>query len=146
MAEYGFDCNGVRRVDDDPRDAYLLARFAKGEERIDIAWNEMAQSLTILFRISNDQLSRKERYIYFEPFIEFISNGQVLPIAPQLFPRMTLKSIESVMRQRHVTFKEGIGSSMASLATKLREHMESVQSSSAETVRNYHRWYEVRTV
>jgi hypothetical protein len=143
--EYGFDFNGVRSVDDDPRDAYLLARFSKGDARIDVAWNEMAKSLSILIRLCKDELGRKERYVYFEPFVEFLSKGQVLPIAPQLFPRMTMKSIDSVMRQRSDTFKVGIASKMALLAEKLREYLEPMQSSSVEMIREYHKWYEGRT-
>jgi hypothetical protein len=144
-ADYGFECRGVRRVDEDPRDSYLLARFARDEERIDIAWNEMAMSLSILVRLNNDELGRRERYVYFEPFIEFVSKGKVLPIAPQLFPKMTMKSIEAVMRQRSDAFKEGISSRMALLAEKLREYIETIRTSSTETIRGYHEWYETRT-
>ena len=133
-AERGFDGRGVRSVDDDPRDSYLLARFSKEDERIDVAWNEMAKSLSILIRLANDDLGRKERYVYFEPFVEFVSKGQVRPIAPQLFPRMTMKSIEAVMHQRDQVFKEGISKTMASLAEKLQKNLSMVQSSSANTI------------
>ncbi|MFN5706826.1 MAG: hypothetical protein ACK6DS_09865 [Planctomycetota bacterium] len=144
-ADYGFECSGVRSVDEDPRDSYLLARFARDHERIDVAWNEVAMSLSILVRLNNDELGRRERYVYFEPFIEFLSKGKVLPIAPQLFPKMTMRSIEAVMRQRSDAFKEGISSRMASLAEKLREYLATIRTSSTETIRAYHSWYETRT-
>jgi hypothetical protein len=144
-AEHGYDSCSVRSIDDDPRDAYLLARFTKEDMKIDIAWNEMAKSLSILIRLANVELGRNERYVYFEPFIEFLSKGQVLPIAPQLFPRMTMKSTESVMRQRNEVFQEGIASTLVSLSQKLREYLGTVQSASTETIRAYHSWYETRT-
>lgn len=139
--ECGYDGRVVRSVDGDPRDSYLLARFSKDDERIDVAWNEMAKSLSILIRLSNDQLRRKERYVYFEPYVEFVSKGVAKPVAPQLFPSMTMKAIETVMHQRNEVFKNGISSTMASLAEKLREYHSMVLSSSAETIREYHKWY-----
>lgn len=142
--KYGFDRCEIQEIENDPRDAYLLARFSRGDERIDIAWNEMAKSLSVLIRLSNNDLGRKERYVYFEPFVEFLSKGNVLPIAPQLFPQMTMKAIESVVRQRKEVFKDGISSKLVLLAEKLRQYLDTVRSSPVETIREYHNWYESR--
>ncbi len=143
--KYGFDRREIQNINDDPRDAYLLARFSRDDERIDIAWNEMAKSLSILIRLSNNELGRKERYVYFEPFVEFLSKDELLPIAPQLFPRMSMKAIESVMRQRNEAFRDGISSKMALLGEKLRQYLDIVRSSPIEIIREYEKWYEART-
>jgi hypothetical protein len=143
--DMGFACSGVRTEGDDPRDSYLLARFSRGEERVDVAWNEMAMSLSILIRVANDDLERKERYIYFEPFVEYISNGTTLPIAPQLFPRFTLKAIEATMRQRELAYQKGIANSMKLLSKKLSDNLASVLSTTPESIRSYQQWYANRT-
>lgn len=143
-AMYGFDRREIQDIDDDPRDAYLLARFSRDDERIDIAWNELAKSLSILIRLSNHELDRKERCVYFEPFVEFLSKGDVLPIVPQLFPQMTMKAVESVMLQRNDAFKDGIASRMALLAQKLQQYLDTVRSSPVKMVREYQKWYESR--
>lgn len=143
--DLGFENQGIRTEGDDPRDSYLLARFTRGEERVDVAWNEMAKSLSILIRVSNDELGRRDRYLYFEPFMEFTSNGEMLPIAPQLFPRFTMKSIEAAMRERELVFKDGLAVSMKLLSNKLSDSLASVLSTPAENIRKYQHWYASRT-
>lgn len=142
--KYGFACSGIRYVDDDPRDKCLLARFTKGSERIDVACNELGKSLNILIRLCNDTLETSERYLHFEPFIAFLTNGKVAPIVPQLFPRMSMTSIDSTMRQRDVTFSEGIAGPMASLAKRLAAYLETAQAASIDSIRAYHAWYNSR--
>lgn len=142
--KYGFSCKGIRFVED-PQDSYVFARFTNGDGRIDVAWNEGSQSLSILLRLCNDQLERKERYVYFEPFVEFMTKGQVLPLAPQIYPLMSLNAIESVMRQRNEIFKDGFVGPLVSLSQKLDEYLGAIQTASVGMIREYQRWYSSRT-
>jgi len=143
--DMGFAYQGVRAEGDDPRDTCLLARFTRDEERVDVAWNEMAKSLSILIRVANDELLHKERYVYFEPFVEFITNGRALPIAPQLFPRFNIKAIETVMRQRQDAFKNGISDPMNLLSKKVADNLAAVLTATTEAIRNYQQWYANRS-
>jgi hypothetical protein len=143
-SEFGYKCSTVREVDEDPRDSYVLVRFSKGDNRIDVAWNELAMALGVLIRIPLEGLGRKERYVHLEPLVEFLTNGKVLPITPQLYPGASMGKIEKVMKQREGTFRNGITPAMKSLAKRLREYLLLIQSTSAETVREYHSWYQKR--
>lgn len=135
---------GVTIFDSDPRDSYMVAKFQHDAFRVDVAWNPVAMSLSVLICIENDDLRRREKYLYFEPFIEFTSNGDTIPIVPQIYPGMSVRKIEKAMELRQNLFADGIEGSICLLASKLKEHLSSIRSCNAKTVREYQAWYQTR--
>lgn len=136
--------SGVNTVDDDPRDSYVVAKFRQDEFRVDVAWNPFAMSLSVLIRIENDDLGRRERCVYLEPFIEFISNGNTVPVVPQIYPGMSVGRIEKAMELRQKLFAVGVEGSLRELASRLKQHLSSIRSCEAKTVRDYQAWYQAR--
>ena len=114
------------------------------EFRIDITWNPFARSLGILIRVDNEELKRRERYVYLEPFIEFTSGGNSSPVVPQIYPGMSVGKIEKTMQQRDELFACGVIETLIKLAERLRKYLASVRNCPTETIRKYHEWYQSR--
>jgi len=142
--EHGFQFAGVREVNDGPRDRGVVARYRQAEVRIDIGWSAIEGSLAVLIRLDVKGLARNERYVYLEPFIEYASNGAVAPVAPQIYPGMSVRRIEETMRLRKELFQNGMGEVLERVASRLREYYSSICDASVETVRQYHEWYQGR--
>ncbi|MEM9586199.1 MAG: hypothetical protein AAGA03_02865 [Planctomycetota bacterium] len=135
---------GVVTVDDDPRDSYVVSKFRQDEFRIDVAWNPFALSLSVLIRIENEKLGRRDRYVYLEPFIEFVSQGATAPLVPQIYPGMTVGNIEKAMQRRKELFAGGVEAPLHELASRLELHISNIRSCAANTIRDYQVWYQSR--
>jgi hypothetical protein len=135
---------GTSSVEDDPRDSYVVAKYRKDELRVDVAWNPFAMSLGVLLRVCNDELGRRERYVYLEPFIEFATNGRTPPVVPQIYPNMSVGKIEKAMNCREQLFAGGVERPLSEIAVKLKEQLDSIRNASAETIREYQSWYQSR--
>jgi len=144
VTDHGFIYRGVMHVDEDPRDSYYLARFNKGEERIEVCWSDLEKMLSIMFKLANKGLERRECFVYFEPFIEFVSEETLTPIVPQYYKRMTMRQTNSVMRQRDRLFGGGVETILKRLAERLQSNVNLVRCSSPDIVRSYHVWYNAK--
>lgn len=142
VTDFDLQYVGLNTVDDDPCDSYVVAKYRQNEFRIDIAWNPYAMSLSVLIRLDNNELGRRERYLYLEPFIEFTSGGEISPIVPQIYPGMSIGKIEKAMKRRADLFARGVGESLCGVAKRLQSHLLSIRSCSATTVRDYQTWYQ----
>ena len=139
---YEFIYSGLNCVDEDPRDSFVAAKYRRFERRIDIVWNSFAMSLGILIKQDHlEQLKRRESFIYFEPFIEYMSCGSVKPIIPQIYPKMSVGKIEKTILARKKCFKNGVEPVIPSLAKRLIENYDAVNLPTLEQVRKYHEWY-----
>lgn len=142
--DHGFRFAGVRDVNDDPRDSYSVARYRRSDMRIDIAWNPMARSLGVLLRMDAAALSRTERFVYLEPFIEFATQGTIPPVVPQIYPGMSIKRLEQAVMMREELFRHGIGEALEGLASRLREYYPKIRDASVDTILQYGRWYKTK--
>jgi hypothetical protein len=142
--DLGFTCAGSSTVEEDPRDSYVVVKYRREDFRVDVAWNPSAMSLGILVRLDNQDLRRREKSVYFEPFLEFASHGAITPVVPQIYPGMSDAMIVEAMKGRKQVFESGLGELLGKIAERLRTHLTSLQNASVETVRNYHHWYRSR--
>jgi len=141
-SEFDLRRTGVSVVDEDPRDSYMVAKYRQGEFRVDIAWNPFAMSLGVLLRVENGELGRRERYVYLEPFIEFMSNGEITPVVPQIYPSMSVGKIEKTMELREKRFAAGVEDPLSELANRLKIHLPEIRSCKSQVVRDYQDWYQ----
>jgi hypothetical protein len=142
--DFNLRSSGTNTVEDDPRDSCVIVKFRQHEFRVDIVWNPFAMSLGVLIRVESSELGRRERYVYLEPFIEFISNGETVPFIPQIYPGMSVSKIEKAMDQRQELFAGGVESSLGELAGRLRDYLGGIRGCSVETIRKYQAWYQSR--
>jgi len=124
----------------DPRDSVLVVRFSGDDLKIDIGWkeNECALVLTVFF--DRDGLARQDRHVYFEPFVEFLSDGNENAIVPYITEGMSVRRIEAVMEQRQSVFRDGLPPVIESVGRKLQSHLVQLQTASTDQVRGYHQW------
>lgn len=139
--DYGFVYVGISNVREDPRDSYMSAKYRLDGLRVDIVWNPVAMALGIFIKLKNEDLSRYEKYIYFEPFVEFMSKGAVMPVVPQIYPKMSIGEIENAMKQRAEYFENGIAYAVKSLADRFMQYYSFLESTSAEAIKQYQKWY-----
>lgn len=144
VGDFGFRYAGINTVDDDPRDSYVVAKYRQDEFRVDVAWNPYAMSLSVLIRVANNELGRRERSVYFEPLIEFLSNGTTVPVVPQIYPGMSVRKIEKAMECREQLFANGVEESLCEIAKRLKQNFQDIRDCTAETVREYQEWYQGR--
>ncbi|QDT51344.1 hypothetical protein Pan258_54330 [Symmachiella dynata] len=140
-SEYGFRFAGMKEVAEAPRDSYVVAKYWNNDIRIDVAWNAMAMSVGVLIRRNDKCLSRRERYIYLEPFIEFASDGSVTPVIPQIYPGMSVSKIKGVMGKREKTFGAGLDQPIRAISERLKKYLSNIRDASSDVVRQYHQWY-----
>ena len=143
-SDHGFHFSGVREVNDGPRDTGLVGRYRRNGARADVGWSPVEGSLAVLIRLDRDELTRREQYLYLEPFVEFVTGGSIQPVVPQVYPGISVKRIEEAMAQRGELFREGLDAAMAAVAARLREYGGQIWTAPASTVREYHRWYKSR--
>ncbi len=125
---------------DDPRDAALVARYTGSRFRFDIGWNEFELSLAVLINFDNPDLKRHERYVYFEPFVEYLTEGEETAIVPYVAENMSIRQIEAVMKRRRSVFQRGLSSVVEEVGRKVQYHFRKLVDASAEQVQGYHQW------
>ena len=141
-SDQGFQFTGVREFNDGPRDRGLVAGYRQGEARIRIGWGALEGSLVVSVRLDADNLNRAERWVYLEPFVEFVSNGEVAPVVPQIYPGMSVRKIEKAITLREQLFQNGVGGALETLASRLREYYGVIRAAPPETIRQYHQWFQ----
>lgn len=143
-SDHAFHFSGVREVNDGPRDTGVVARYRNDTVRIDIGWSAIEGSLAVLMHMAKDDLSRAERFAYLEPFIEFRTNGSVMPVVPQIYPGMSVRKIEEAMELRAALFGNGLDEALKAVALRLKEHYPTIRDASSDMIRQYHQWYRGR--
>jgi len=128
----------------DPRDSVLVVRFSGDDLRIDIGWKENESALILTVCFDRDELARQERHVYFEPFVEFLSDGNENAIVPYITEGMGIRQIEAVMEQRQSVFRDGLPPVIEKVGRKLQSHLIQLQTTSADQIRGYHRWMSSR--
>ncbi len=116
--DYEFKFTGIHEVNDGPRDQGVIARYSQNEVRIEIGWSATEGSLAVLVKTNSEGLARAEKYVYFEPFVEYASSGKINPIVPQIYPGMSVGRIEKAMMQREKCFQDGVAGVVKILASR----------------------------
>ena len=83
----------------DPREITVVIRYKSEDHQIDIGWGISEKAIGILIwnkNCYNNSSIDKKIYIYFEPFIEFFTNGKDKPIIPQMYPKMSVKKLAAI--------------------------------------------------
>lgn len=143
-SDFGFKYSGLKIVQEDPRDSYVAAKYRSDSLRVDVVWNPLEMSISVFIRLNNYDLDRRKRYLYFEPFIEYMSEGLMKPIVPQIYPGMSVRNIECAMEQRNKCFENGVSQVVKALAEKVREYFRVIDSMTNDDLERYHEWYLVR--
>lgn len=141
LYQAGIVAHGVRSSGgSDPRDSSIVARFITEELQIEIGWNALELSLAILIKYRTLALPGSKKYIYFEPFIEFVTNGKERAIVPYITEKMNIRNIELTMDRRRSLFAKGLENVAGHLGRKLQIFLPRIESSSAEEISAYHEW------
>ena len=124
----------------DSRDAALIARYSGQDFRFDVGWSEYELSLCVLIYFKQLNVPRGERYVYFEPFVEYLTDGDDKAIVPYVTESMSIKKIESTIEQRQVVFCDGLLPVIKKVWRKFQFYMDQMKTTSAEHVNGYHHW------
>jgi hypothetical protein len=125
----------------DPRDSILIIRYSRDDLKVDIGWQPNQDVLIVVVRFDlHEKLSSQERRVNFEPFIEFLSGGEIKAIVPCFTEGMSIKQIKSVAAEGKKVFRHGLHEVIAAIGEKLKTHFCEIESVSPETVRRYHSW------
>lgn len=133
--------HGVRTVGGtDPRDCALVASYSRNDMRLKIGWQKYEKSLAILIEFNRDDLSREERYVYFEAFIEFFTEGKTKALVPYVRPGMSIGQIEAVMAARDKLFSNGLDVVLKALGDKLQTFLYALGLVQTQSIQHYHGW------
>jgi hypothetical protein len=124
----------------DPRDAALVARYTGSDFRFDVGWSEHELSLAVLINFGQLDVPRAERHVYFEPFVEYLTNGEDQAIVPYIAEGMSIKRIEAVMDQRQAALRDGLSPVIERVGKKLQTYLGQLRAASADQVSGYHQW------
>lgn len=124
----------------DPRDAALVARYRGANFRFDVGWNEFELSLAVLVKFEDLNLSRQERYVYLEPFIEYLSNDGDPVIVPYVSENMSIRQTKATLEKRRSVFENGLEPVVDQVAQKMRRNFDKLTDASTDQVRGYHVW------
>lgn len=132
---------GVRSIGgNDPRDAGLVARYSRNSLRVDVGWSKFVSSLTVSLKFEADEIPRKLRHLYFEPFIEFLTDGREKAIVPYMLEGMSIKEILSLSVKREEVFKAGLPVVAKAVGEKLRLYFNQVESVTFEQIGQFNEW------
>ena len=120
------------------RDHGLITCYYNKNLRVFIGWSEEEKSLVITIRFDNSNLSKNQKYAYFEPFIEFLTQEE--PIVPYIKEKTSISTIKSVIDKRTILFSQGLEPVLKKLAEKLQKNFKILQSVSQEQIKSYHLW------
>jgi hypothetical protein len=141
LGKFGAIASGTRRVGGaDPRDASIASRYIGPDWRIDIGWSSIELSLAILIKIDRSNFSRADSYVYFEPFVEFATDGQEKAVVPYITENMSIRSIENAMQRRQSVFELGLEPVVAALSRKAERLLPRVLAAPTDEILAYHVW------
>jgi len=139
--EFAMAFSGVREMTGDPRDNGILASYNNDQLRAQIGWSEAELSLIVTIRLKRADVLREKRWIYFEPFIEFVTKGACCPIVPQIYYRMSGRATAMAVKERSVLFRNGTSEVLVAVAQRLRSHLNDVIEASSDVIIEFHKWF-----
>jgi hypothetical protein len=140
LSETGLTNRGVRAIGAGGRDSGLAARYEAPGLRLEIGWSKYELSLAVLLKFNFDEMPEEQRYVYFEPFVEFLTGGRDTAIVPYVTDNMRAGSIERVIAECEAVFADGLEAVAQRLGEKLRQRLDLVRAASSEQIRAYHDW------
>jgi hypothetical protein len=143
--DYGMRRGNVRITNRrDPRGITIRIRYESDKNRIDIGWGINEDGLGILIwdkSLANDAAKTGQKsFVYFEPFVEFVTKGADMPIVPQVYPGMSVNRICEVVEDRNKLFKSSFGKLVERLAEKLRKYLSDIVSEDSCVFDEFHQW------
>lgn len=139
--EHGFSTTRAQLVaEDDPREKGVVVKYRDKAVRIEVLWGFAESIITIRLRLERNDVPRREHYIHLEPFVEFITEGQVKPIVPQVYRGMSEAALISVLRRRKQLLDSAFEDVIKSLATRLREYLNTILFADINVIHSYHLW------
>jgi len=138
--QHGFGCHGSRRHGKG-RDDCFIVRYVRDDVRMDIGWAPVELTIGILLRFENRKLDEMDCYVHFEPFLHYLSQGNVRPIIPQVYPTMTISQIQATADARNQLFDNGYRQVLEQLAERLCIHLPRLNATTDEEILNYQKWY-----
>jgi hypothetical protein len=128
----------------DLRDAAVSIRFESSSHRFEIAWGIGQDGLGILIYnkscLETSTIYNKNCFVYFEPFLEFLTNGEAEPIVPQIYPKMSTNKIIKTMNERKKLFETSLAELIERLANKFKANFETIISKDITSYKEFHKW------
>ena len=140
--EFGMNFVGIRSVDDGPQDKGAVATYSNDKACIEIGWSELELSIAVVIRLKTDRVPRKQRSLYLEPFIEFVTAGKCTPVVPQIYYAMTANAIKKALKQRREVFHNGLHEVLMAVAERLHHYLNDVLDAKSDLINKYHQWFE----
>lgn len=144
-SDYGMQIGDAKIFDrESPTDAYIRIRCKSEFIVMDIAWG-IVYGLQICIRNKNIA-DKKRNYVYFEPFIEFLTNEKEQPIIPFITGReknsktnKLFGEYEKLMRDEQ-SFKVVL----EKLANKLKTYYEAILKCEASRYYDFHEYLKMK--
>lgn len=138
--------NSVRVINkNDPMEVAVKVRFESETHRFDITWAISQYGLGILIWdktcIEASTVYNKNCSAYFEPLLEFLTNGSEKPIIPQIFPKMPTKKVIEVVEERKRLFDVPLAEIIDKLAAKLKKYQEVITLLNHCNFEKYNKWF-----
>jgi hypothetical protein len=129
----------------DLRDITVSVRFESVSHRLDITWGIYQNGIGILIYnkscLEKSTIHNKNCFVYFEPFVEFLTNGKEKPIIPQIYPKMSTGRIIKVMDARKKIFETSLALIIERLAKKFRMNYEIIFSKDIVSFTEFSKWF-----
>ena len=128
----------------DPREVTIKIRFESTTHRFDITWEIGQNGIGILIWnkkcLERHTVYNKNCFTYFEPFLEFLTNGKEKSIVPQVYPKMSMNKLVKVMEQRKQLFESPLTNIIDRLAIKLKANYKVIISKDIASFKEFHKW------
>lgn len=140
LCDLGMVARGTRRVGGSHWDSHVVSRFEASDWTVEIAWAKGEQILSMSIKYNKADLSDSERYVFFEPFVEYLTDGREKVIVPYVTKDMSLASLRRHETECRAVFAAGLEPVVARLAQKLERFLDQVRSASTKEIKGYHAW------
>ena len=139
--KYGMKKRKLRLINkNDNRDLAFSIRYESNDLRLDIGWNIYENNIGIIVK-NLKYFDVCKGSFYFEPFIEYITQGKGITIVPQIYPGMSISKILRVIDKRNELFSNSIEEILISLAVKLNNNIPYLLSCDENSFQNFQSWY-----
>lgn len=108
-----------------PRDMAFVVRYTGHVSALDIVWGPGDASLGILVRkkTSDGNVVSKNTadWVYFEPYLDFVTGGAVKPIVPPSYPRDSVVKVAKAFEARSKLLSASFEQVLSSLADRVKQ-------------------------
>ncbi len=144
-SQYAMKRIDVRVVDrGSAQDEGAVVRYLSDNVAVDICWGfaELVISIMIRYPSPTGRLSSNDplKYLYFEPYVEFITQGELTPIVPQVPRTLSKSGFESVLEARESLLDGGIKGVLEKISSRLQNYGHVVLKGEVEDLREFHEW------